>query len=81
MARGARRVFGADVAVALTGAAGPEAHGGAKPGQVWVALDGEDVAYQRGYRWPTDRDFVRRFAEQSALDLVRRYLSGLPLPD
>ncbi len=81
MARGARRVFGADVGVALTGAAGPEAHGGAKPGQVWVALDGEDVAYERGYRWPTDRDFVRRFAEQSALDLVRRYLSGLPLPD
>lgn len=34
MASGARRVFGADLAVALTGAAGPERHGGAEPGQV-----------------------------------------------
>ncbi len=41
MASGARRVFGADLAVALTGAAGPERHGGAEPGQVWIALDAE----------------------------------------
>jgi nicotinamide-nucleotide amidase len=79
MAAGARRVFGADVAVGLTGVAGPEAHGGAEPGQVWVALDAETLAHQRGYRWSTDRAFVRRFAEQSALDLVRRYLADLPL--
>jgi nicotinamide-nucleotide amidase len=81
MAAGARRLFGADLAVALTGAAGPEAHGGAEPGQVWVALEGPDVRHQRGFRWPGDRELVRRFAEQAALDLVRRHLAGLPLPD
>jgi len=80
MAAGARRLFGADLAVALTGAAGPEAHGGAEPGQVWVALEGPDVRHQRGFRWPGDRELVRRFAEQAALDLVRRHLTGLPLP-
>ena len=37
MAAGARRVFGADIGLSLTGAAGPEPHGGAEPGTVWIA--------------------------------------------
>jgi nicotinamide-nucleotide amidase len=81
MAAGARRLFGADLAAALTGAAGPEPYGGAEPGQVWVALDAEGTRHALGFRWPGDRDLVRRFAEQAALDLVRRYLLGLPLPE
>jgi nicotinamide-nucleotide amidase len=81
MASGARRVFGADLAVALTGAAGPEAHGGAEPGQVWIALDAGDARHQHGFRWPYDRELVRRLSELAALDLVRRQLLGLPLPD
>jgi nicotinamide-nucleotide amidase len=81
MASGARRVFGADLAVALTGAAGPEAHGGAEPGQVWIALDAGDAAHQHGFRWPYDRELVRRSSELAALDLVRRHLLGLPFPD
>jgi len=80
MAEGARRLFGADVAAALTGAAGPEAHGGAEPGQVWVALVAEGVSHALGFRWPGDRDLVRRFAEQATFDLVRRHVLGLPLP-
>jgi nicotinamide-nucleotide amidase len=80
MAAGARRAFAADVAVALTGAAGPEGHGGAEPGQVWVALDAGGVAHASGFRWPYDRELVRRFAELAALDLVRRHLFELPLP-
>lgn len=80
MASGARRVFGADVAIALTGAAGPELHGGAEPGQVWIAIDADGVAHQQGFRWPYDRDLVRRFSELAALDLVRRHLLGLPMP-
>lgn len=80
MASGARRLFGADVAVALTGAAGPAPHGGVEPGLVWVALESEDVRHQRSLRWPGDRAFVRRLAEQAALDLIRRHLAGLPLP-
>jgi nicotinamide-nucleotide amidase len=81
MAAGARRLFGADIAVALTGAAGPRPHGGSEPGQVWVALEAADVRHELGFRWPGDRDLVRRFAEQAALDLVRRSVLGLPLPD
>lgn len=81
MAAGVRALFGSDIAVALTGAAGPEPHGGAEPGQVWVALEAERVSHQRGLRFPGDRELVRRFAEQTALDLVRRHLQGKPLPD
>jgi nicotinamide mononucleotide (NMN) deamidase PncC len=80
MAVGARRAFGADVAVSLTGVAGPDAHGGAEAGQVWIGLDARDRSHQHGFRWPFDRDLVRRFSEMSALDLVRRHVLGLPLP-
>jgi nicotinamide-nucleotide amidase len=80
MAAGSRRLFGADVAIALTGAAGPEAHGGAEPGQVWIGLDADGVEHQHGFRWPFDRELVRRLAELAALDLVRRHLLGLGLP-
>ncbi len=79
MAAGARRVFGADVAIALTGAAGPESHGGAEPGTVWLALHADGVEHARGYVAPGGRARVRRLAEQSALDLVRRHLEGAPL--
>jgi nicotinamide-nucleotide amidase len=81
MASGARRVFGADLAVALTGAAGPERHGRADPGQVWIGFEAEGAAHQQGFRWPNDRELVRRFSELAALDLVRRYVLGLRLTD
>ncbi len=81
MAAGARRLYGTDIAIGLTGAAGPEGHGGAEAGRVWVALDAEDVRHARGFRSPGDRTHMRRWAEQAALDLVRRYLEGMPLPD
>jgi nicotinamide-nucleotide amidase len=80
MASGARRAFETDVAVALTGAAGPEPHDGAPPGTVWIALDANDLQHARGFRSVGDREQVRRWSEQAALDLVRRYLEGKPLP-
>jgi competence/damage-inducible protein CinA-like protein len=80
MAAGARRLFGADIAVSLTGAAGPEPHGGAEPGTVWIGLDAEGLAHGLGYVSRGERDQVRRWAEQAALDLVRRHLEGRGLP-
>lgn len=78
MAAGARRVFAADVGVSTTGVAGPEPHGGEEPGRVWVALDADGVAHTRTLVAPNDRETVRRWAEQAALDLVRRHLEGTP---
>jgi nicotinamide-nucleotide amidase len=81
MAAGARKLFGADIVVSLTGAAGPEPHDGAPPGTVWVGLDAGDVVYQRRIKAFGDREMVVRFSEQAGLDLVRRLLEGRPLPD
>jgi nicotinamide-nucleotide amidase len=80
MAAGTRRVYGAELGLSLTGAAGPEPHGGAEPGEIWVALEGDDVSHARGFQVPGERDRVRRWADQAALDLVRRHLEGRPLP-
>jgi nicotinamide-nucleotide amidase len=81
LAAGVRGLFGADVALSLTGAAGPEAHDGSPPGSVWIGLDTADLAHQRRIRAPGDRAMVVRWSEQSALDLVRRLLEHRPLPD
>jgi nicotinamide-nucleotide amidase len=80
MARGARELFGADLGLALTGAAGPEPHDGAAPGTIWVAIVGDDVEHARGFLARGERDRVRRWAQQGGLDLVRRYLQRVPLP-
>jgi nicotinamide-nucleotide amidase len=80
MAEGARRLFGADLGLADTGAAGPEPHAGAAPGTVWLALAAEGLDHVRCLAIPGERDRVRRAAEQAALDLVRRHLEGRPLP-
>jgi len=80
MAAGARKLFAADVAIAFTGAAGPEPHDGAEPGTVWIALDADDVAHARGLQLRGERERVVKWSEQAGLDLVRRYLEGRPLP-
>ena len=80
MAAGARRLFGADVAVAVTGVAGPEGHDGKDPGDVWIALDAGEATHARFMRMDGARDQIVRWSEQAALDLVRRHLEGKPLP-
>lgn len=74
MAAGARRRLGCDVAVAVTGAAGPEPHGDAAPGTVCLAVDGPRGAATRTLRLPGERDTVRGLAAAAALNLVRLYL-------
>ena len=78
MAEGARALFEADVAVSLTGVAGPDPHDGKPPGTVCLGLAQPEGFQTRGFRAPGDRDMVRRWAEQSALDLLRRYLEQPP---
>lgn len=80
MAARARKAFGSDVALAVTGSAGPDRHGNAEPGTVWLALDAGDLTHARLLRAPGERDRVRRWTEQAGLDLVRRYLEGAALP-
>jgi nicotinamide-nucleotide amidase len=78
MARGVRHVFQADIGVATTGVAGPAPLEGHPPGEVWVAVSSDDGEEARHLQAPGDREQVRRWAQQVALDLLRRHVAGLP---
>ena len=80
MARGARRVLGADLAVSTTGVAGPDPDDRGNPvGLVYVALAGPDFCHVRELHLGGVRESIRIRAAGSAFDLVRRYLTGLKL--
>lgn len=77
MAIGARVVSGADVAVAVTGIAGPDGGTPDKPvGTVWFAWDGpERRAAARVESLAGDRQLVRRQTVVAALNGVLRQLA------
>ena len=73
MARGARERFGSDLAVAVTGIAGPDGGSAAKPvGTVFFAVVGSDFEIHKKREFLGDRTAVRQSAAQFALELVRR---------
>ena len=78
MARGARRALGADVAVSVTGIAGP---GGAMPGKpvglTWIALSARDADEARHFIWSGDREANKAHSAEAALALLAGYLRGL----
>ncbi|MGZ4104131.1 MAG: competence/damage-inducible protein A [Actinomycetota bacterium] len=73
MADGARNKLKADVAVALTGVAGP-AEQGRPVGTVVAAVAGPLGDVVRDVRLPGDRNTVRTLAVSAGLNLVRLYL-------
>lgn len=75
MAAGARHVLGADVAVALTGSAGPDPLEEA-PGIVVVGVTTPEDSAARTLRFPGDRERVRTYASTAALHLVRLAVAG-----
>lgn len=80
MAQGARQALDADVALGITGVAGPDTQEGVAPGTVFVGLvfGGREVV-TRELRVPGDRARVRQFAAISALDVLRRTLLEEPV--
>jgi nicotinamide-nucleotide amidase len=73
MAEGARNRFGAELALAITGVAGPGGGTPDKPvGLVWIcAAFGDRVEPRKLQSWG-DRQEVRYRAAQAAMDLARR---------
>ena len=75
MAAGARGALGADVAVAVTGIAGPGGGSDDKPvGLVYLHAEGPEGARAVDFTLPGDRESIRRRASVTALHLVRRLL-------
>ena len=74
MAKGAQRVLGCHVALALTGVAGPTEQDGMPVGTLFVGVAiGDDVTV-RQFRLPGQRDQMRQMSVITALDLLRRNL-------
>ncbi len=75
MARGARSALDTDIALAVTGIAGPSGGSEDKPvGLVWFAIDGLGGTSMADRLLPGDRAGIRRRATVIALDTLRRYL-------
>lgn len=81
MAEGARAITGAEIAVSVTGAAGPDPdERGVPVGIVYIGLATPDGTFCR----PLDlgkrrRDRIQDLSTNHAFDVVRRYLTGLPI--
>lgn len=75
MARGVRRVTGADVGLSVTGIAGPTGGTTRKPvGMVYLGLSDGHRTLHRGYQFVGDRNTIKAQTAQTALDLLRRHL-------
>lgn len=79
MADGALRVSGADVAISVTGIAGPTGGTEDKPvGTVWLGLAVRGAATQSVKAfYPRDRATFKAMVSQKALDLLRKQLLGI----
>jgi nicotinamide-nucleotide amidase len=78
MAAGARRRTGSSYALSVTGVAGPDGGSESKPvGSVYIAIADDAGVYTEHRRFLGDRQRIRLFTVQMALDLLRRRLTGL----
>jgi PncC family amidohydrolase len=75
MARGARRLFGADIGVSVTGIAGPGGGTPEKPvGLVYVAISTGDGDRCERHLWKGDRRQNKASSAEAALLMVQRHL-------
>ena len=74
LATGIRLRTGATIGMGITGIAGPGGGTPEKPvGLVYIALADAGGFKEHTGRFPADRERIRWFASQTALDMVRRY--------
>ena len=74
LASGIRKRMGATLGLGVTGIAGPSGATPEKPvGLVHIAIADERSAKETALQLPGDRERIRMFSAQRAMDLVRRY--------
>ncbi len=77
MAEGARQAVGADVAVAVTGIAGPSGGSPEKPvGTVYMGLAAHGKSWVRHHVFAGDRLAIKRQTSEEALTFVLDFLEG-----
>lgn len=78
MARGARKRLRVDVALSITGIAGPTGALPGKPvGLTYIGLAGSDSELTKKYLWTGDRRANRENSARAALELLVEYLEQL----
>ena len=71
MALGARMHLGADIAVSVTGLAGPDGDGTGRPiGLVYIAISADDDTIVQELHLSGDREAVREQAAEAVLNLI-----------
>jgi PncC family amidohydrolase len=79
MADGTRQRLGVDLAVAVTGIAGPDGGSAEKPvGLTYIAVADADGADVRRHLWDGDRSTNKRASAAAALDLVLERVTARP---
>jgi PncC family amidohydrolase len=81
MARGARQTLQADIAMSISGIAGPGGETPGKPvGLTWIGLSAPDWENAWSYIWSGNRLQVKEQSAEEVLRLLRDYLSGSLAP-
>jgi len=77
MAQGARKLFGADIAISVSGIAGPTGGMPEKPvGTTWFGLVTNGGAWARHFIWDGDRMQNKHQSSEAALQFILDYLEG-----
>lgn len=77
MARGARAALSADIAVSVSGIAGPGGETDEKPvGTTWIGLVTPEGEWTRHFIWDGDREQNKRYSSEAALQFILDYLEG-----
>ena len=81
MAEGTRKLTGADLAVSVTGVAGPDSDERGNPvGLVFIALATPEGTFcRRTENGSRRRCLIQEVSVNHAYDMIRRYLTGLPV--
>lgn len=77
MARGARGLLGTDLAVGITGIAGPDGGTPDKPvGLTYIALTASDMSLVQRFVWDGDRVINKEESVEAALKIILTYLQN-----
>ncbi|RJP48224.1 MAG: CinA family protein [Anaerolineaceae bacterium] len=77
MARGARKALQTDIAISVSGIAGPGGGTPEKPvGATWVALIAPEGEWARQFVWDGDRRRNKQLSSDAALQIILDYLEG-----
>ena len=77
MAHGARKILKADLAVSVSGIAGPGGGTPEKPvGSTWIGLVTPEGEWSRHFIWDGNREQNKTYSSAAALQLVLDYLEG-----